>query len=468
MGSILLSMIIPLNSFRISLGISIQKDAAKTALSYNQAADHGNNLHAEKEKRLLQTGGENVLPVQKKAIDLWITLAVKIYLIVAAALLIRILGQLIFLFHQYARSEKTKQGNYVMLKNHRFRNTFSFFRWIFVAREPSSHEEMEQIIAHEKIHADQFHTIDLILVELLTSLMWFNPLIWKMKNTVQLVHEYLADEGVLSTGIDVFHYQTLLVNQIAEERLVSLSSSFNHLLIKKRINMMSKNKMNKNTRLKGMALLPLTFALLFVMSCINGLFSENLQAGAREPANSLKVTENPGQSNPHQPVAKPDTIKKTIITKVVRKDNPRDTLIEKTETIIISDDTASAHELIWNIKTDSAGKRKDVYYFIGTELPNDDEVIVSDSIHKIILRKQDKDENIIEIRRSTGVSAEKELSKTLVIIDGVKHLEKNALAGLDPDQIVSIDVIKDKNKMKKYTSKDFQGVIVVVTKKGNK
>jgi len=108
------------------------------------------------------------------------------------------------------------------------------------------------------------------LIELLSAVMWFNPLVWMMKNSVQLVHEYLADEGVLNTGTDKLRYQALLINQIAEERLICLSSSFNHSLIKKRMIMMTKSKFNRGSKLKIFALIPLATILFIGVACING------------------------------------------------------------------------------------------------------------------------------------------------------------------------------------------------------
>ena len=142
----------------------------------------------------------------------------------------------------------------MLLFNHKFRNTFSFFDWIFISPGKIKKEDLEHIIIHERIHATQFHTLDLIVIELLTAVMWFNPLIWMMKNSIQLVHEYLADEGALNTGIDKHRYQALLINQITEDKLISLSSSFNHSLIKKRMKMMLNKKFNRRSNLKIMAL----------------------------------------------------------------------------------------------------------------------------------------------------------------------------------------------------------------------
>jgi hypothetical protein len=126
------------------------------------------------------------------------------------------------------------------------------------------------IIKHESVHASQYHSVDLIIVELLSAVMWFNPLIWMIKRSVQSVHEYLADEGVLNAGTDKLRYQALLINQVAEESLICLSSGFNNSLIKKRMIMMNKIKSNAGSKLSILALLPLAAVLFFAGACVNG------------------------------------------------------------------------------------------------------------------------------------------------------------------------------------------------------
>jgi len=200
----------------------------------------------------------------------WPELLKKFYFIISFLLMARIALQIIILIFQYLKSNKEKLGNYIIIYNKQFKNTFSFFNWIFINTEFSSKDDMDQIISHEKIHASQYHSFDLILMELLAAVMWFNPLVWMMRNTIQLVHEYLADEGALSTGIDKLRYQALLINQVTEERLICLSSSFNHSLIKKRMIMMTKSKFNHRTKLKILALVPVAAFLFLGVACING------------------------------------------------------------------------------------------------------------------------------------------------------------------------------------------------------
>ena len=85
---------------------------------------------------------------------------------------------------------------------------FSFFNLVFINNEYNSESDFKKIIAHEQIHINQYHSVDLILIELLTIIHWFNPLVWFYRYSIKGLHEYLADEGVLIQGYDKIKYQT--------------------------------------------------------------------------------------------------------------------------------------------------------------------------------------------------------------------------------------------------------------------
>lgn len=194
---------------------------------------------------------------------------IKLYLIGILLFGLRLLVDFVKISYLFCTSTKIKRERIVLL-NKKNGEPFTFFNWIFIPSDYYGEDETKDIISHERIHASQYHSIDLILIELLSAAMWFNPLIWMMKKSVQLVHEYLADEGVLNTGTDKLKYQALLINQIAEERLICLSSSFNQSLIKKRMIMMTKRKFNQGSRLKIFSLIPLATVLFIGVACING------------------------------------------------------------------------------------------------------------------------------------------------------------------------------------------------------
>ena len=274
--SIGLSLIIPLNKYRIESGLFSKNNIANSqfvmVVDPQQVVETG----AVSDKNI------SILEFFKNNSENLISFALILYGCISAILFIRILIQLIILLFQYIKSDKIRQPGCVLLYNHRFRNTFSFFRWIYLTKDMGSDDELDQIITHEKIHVNQYHSFDLIVIELLAAAMWFNPIIRSVKRSMQLVHEYLADKGSLDAGIDRLRYQALLINQVSEERLICLSSSFNHSLIKKRIIMMTTAKFRKEKKLRILAILPLSALLVFTVAVLNGIFSDDAKASVPE------------------------------------------------------------------------------------------------------------------------------------------------------------------------------------------
>ncbi|MBN1187513.1 MAG: hypothetical protein JXB49_34875 [Bacteroidales bacterium] len=286
LASILLSLLIPLTNYQIDI------------------PDINRRIYNKEITEEFQSSSENAIPtvpvtnsdantVEEKDAGntiFWKYIVLYGYFIVMTVLLLRIFYQVMQLLICFLKSEKKSHDNFRLVYNNHYKNTFSFFNWIFINKENSSAKDIHEIISHEKIHAQQYHSLDILLMELLAAVMWFNPVIWIMRNTVQLVHEYLADEGALNTGIDRLRYQALLINQVTEERLICLSSSFNpvkktgrHSLIKKRMIMMTKLKFNHRIKLKILVLIPLAALLFLGVACVKGQNNNNDVVAAIEP-----------------------------------------------------------------------------------------------------------------------------------------------------------------------------------------
>ena len=206
---------------------------------------------------------------------------VVIYFLVVFGLLVKFLFNLIHVLILLKNSERLKKDGVTIVLNKKVKSPFTFFKWVFIPINQYNKPVNDEILIHEKVHALQYHSIDILLIELLSAVMWFNPLVWMMRRSIHLVHEFLADEGVLSTGIDRLRYQALLINQVAEERLICLSSGFNHSIIKKRMIMMTKKRnFNQSTKFRILILLPLVLLLLFGIACVNGRTEENFSAAS--------------------------------------------------------------------------------------------------------------------------------------------------------------------------------------------
>jgi|GEM_PF-991245 len=461
LGSVLLSLLIPLNRSKINPGITFPRKTHEAASAMKSPTELSEmNLTGQLAGRIRDPESP-----REKEFN-WQRALTSLYFIVTAALLIRILLLMGFLALQYLKSIKKIHKDYILLYNPRFKNAFSFFRLIFIPDDLRSGDDIEKVLAHEKIHVLQYHSLDQVILEILVSLMWFNPVVWKMRNSMHLIHEYLADEGALATGIDRLQYQELLINRIAGERLISFSSGFDHSIIKKRIIMMTKGKIFRKNRYRFMALVPLSAALLLMVACLNGVFSEPVRAETAYP----EIRMNTSESFPFGSLAKPadqgDTIRKTVIREI-RRDTVQDTIVVRTINRKVKGDSASKVTMIKIVKNVDVNVKND----INNEF--DYEYLIEDGNDSVVSSQVIRENNIIKIRianknDNAQNKEEDKPSNTLIIIDGIKHIEKNAMMELDPDQIVSVEVIKNKNDIKKYTDKEYQGVIIIVTKDPDK
>ena len=133
---------------------------------------------------------------------------------------------------------------------------FSWMRYIVL-----SHKDLEEngreILIHELAHIRNHHSWDLLLADLCIFVQWFNPAAWLLKQELQTIHEYEADDTVLREGVDAKKYQMLLIKKAVGTRLYSMANSFNHSSLKKRITMMLKEKSSPWARVKYLYVLPL-------------------------------------------------------------------------------------------------------------------------------------------------------------------------------------------------------------------
>lgn len=474
LGSIVLSLLIPLNTYRINTGITLMKERSKevtvlnTEFAVNTVTD---DLTPEKSRKLQVWWNEFTSILHRGNIF------VMIYLAVVGALLLRIALQITILFTWIIRSEKVIQNNCTLLYNRRFKNTFSFFRWIFICEGFDAHGDMKQIIDHEKTHANQYHSLDLLLMELLTAVLWFNPLVWMMKNSMLLVHEYLADEGALKSGVDPLRYQVLLLNQVAEEKLICLSSSFSsarlpgkYSLIKKRMIMMTTNKITKEKKSRLLTMIPVSASLVFALSIFNGLSAGNSQSKKSDPGALLSSLENTVFEDLIRNDAK-DTTKKSFSVEAVSSEKPADTIKMQVEITHIKSDASSSnegevHKVIVTEESQEPVKNMNDVVVIGYAQDSSKTKVqkaqIDSSGKKIAIRMggQGNDENQAGIKKIKT----KPSRNPLLIIDGIEHPEDDAIANLDPKKIERLEVFTGE-AIKKFTNKDCDGVIIITTKK---
>lgn len=133
---------------------------------------------------------------------------------------------------------------------------FSWMKWIVMC-SGDFESGNNHILEHEKAHVRLGHSKDVLLVDILSALQWFNPAIWLLKRELRAVHEYEADDAVLRNGADIREYQYSLIRKAVSASGYSITNSFNHSILKKRITMMSKSKVSWMRGLRAIYILPL-------------------------------------------------------------------------------------------------------------------------------------------------------------------------------------------------------------------
>ena len=163
------------------------------------------------------------------------------------------------------RSEKHPQsdGTTICVSGNADVPPFSWMHYI-VMNQSDYAERNAAILAHERGHIRLRHSWDLLLVDTLTALQWFNPAMWMLRSDLRAIHEYEADGEVLSLGINARQYQYLLITKAASIGGYSLANGISHSTLKNRINMMLHKKSSQTSLLKLLALVPIVGLALAV------------------------------------------------------------------------------------------------------------------------------------------------------------------------------------------------------------
>ncbi len=185
---------------------------------------------------------------------------------------IRSLVGLGMLIYWYVSSKRMKKWGFTVVQVDKNIAPFTFFRTLFIGKEVLHEEAMKTLIVHEQYHRDQWHSIDTVLLEILTIFYWFNPFIWLFQKEIKTEHEYMADAQVLKKGFDAVEYQYLLFQTKTGTLLPLASHLSNKTSLKKRFKMM--NKKHAKTKRSYVRVL-LFFPLLGMILISSGFLEAN-------------------------------------------------------------------------------------------------------------------------------------------------------------------------------------------------
>ena len=198
--------------------------------------------------------------MEQPQIPLWQTIAI-IGIVVASLIFVSKIVKLFWIKHS---SPKRWKGNVLIVKLIRSSAAFSFFNTIFLGEQIPENDK-PTIYKHELVHIREWHTLDLLLFEILRIIFWFNPLVYIYQNRIKELHEFIADAKAVKNG-KAAYYQSLL-NQVFDIQNVSFTNTFfKTSLIKKRIAMLQKSKSKQRHLIKYALLIPLVFGMLIYTS----------------------------------------------------------------------------------------------------------------------------------------------------------------------------------------------------------
>ncbi|MFT5714264.1 MAG: hypothetical protein ACI9WT_000815 [Flavobacterium sp.] len=211
--------------------------------------------------------GEPTIAVIEDSMNYWLVSLWGIYAIVSSVLITRFIRNIRKLTSRIKSNPVIdyKNSKLVLLKEKILPHTF--LDTIFINETDYHNRKIEaELYTHELIHVTQKHTLDILFIETLKMLFWFNPIFIFYKKAIQLNHEFLADEKVVKSYNNVPFYQNLLLSVANANSNYYLASNLNYSITKKRLIMMTKTTSASRSMLKKLVLIPLFTSIVF-LSC---------------------------------------------------------------------------------------------------------------------------------------------------------------------------------------------------------
>ena len=433
----------------------------------------------------LETTPANVGAVQETSAISWVQIVLLVYLAGILFLACRNIYSLICLFRliHSGKHEKLEKGVTLVVHNQEIA-PFSWMNYIVISRKDLE-ENGREILIHEMAHIHHRHSVDLLVADICIFFQWFNPGAWLLKQELQNVHEYEADETVINEGVNAKEYQLLLIKKAVGTRLYSMANSFNHSKLKKRITMMLKEKSNPWARLKYLYVLPL--AAIAVTAFARPEISEKVEEISAVKVNDLaEIVEKKSEENVvKEPI---DTTKNKVVVVGYRTEKKDSVLTSGKKKVAISVQGISGEGKPLVIINGKESERE-VVNALNPERIESVSVIgpekaikiygekAKDGVMDIKLYSEKKFaprkieiEGINKTRLDALNSGAKSWGATfrsadggkpLVIIDGKEATGDDPLANISPDRIRSISVLKDKTALAAYGDKGKNGVIEV-------
>ncbi len=370
-------------------------------------------------------------PVQEAYID-WEIIVIAV---ISSLFVCYLVYSVVRIFRLKAMNSKTQMGEFTFIETDLDEAPFSFFSNLFWKKSISIEDECgRKILQHELSHIREKHSWDRLFSQLICSVFWMNPFNWIIQKELQNIHEFIADRDAVGTG-EVDAFAKMLLQTYYGNHFLNPSHSFYYSSIKRRIIMLTTSNVPKYAYLRKVAVLPM---LAFILA----LFSIQLSAQAAK--------ENKAEA---QSTAAKDQIQAKIDQKQAAIDQIQAEIDQKQakvdyELAMLDQGIFSTPSDIKSMNVDTnkleiRGTRNGKDVTVTVNGPNENTTLIGNT----------------ELKPSSG-----QKDNPLIVIDGVISSDIN-LKDINPNNILSINVLKGEKATAKYAEKGANGVIEITTKK---
>ena len=175
----------------------------------------------------------------------------------------------------WAMSRIIRKGRYAdraegvdVIESDQIPQPLNWMRYIVMPREWLESENAS-VWKHENLHAHRWHSLDLLMADIMTAFQWFNPVMILLRKEFELIHEYEADQAVIESGANTKEYKLMLVSAVAASRGMAMTSWLKQSNLKKRIDMMDKKQSSGWGRLRALFIPAIAYLFLFATANVN-------------------------------------------------------------------------------------------------------------------------------------------------------------------------------------------------------
>src|SRR5665647_290814 len=389
-----------------------------------------------------------------------------LYLVGMVSIAIRLIWQTGMVVRKLRKTGYVKTGSVKLVRTSEYAASFSFFSFVFV--NPSITDiETKEIVNHEREHIEQRHWFDLLLVELLCMLQWFNPFVWIYARLIRQNHEYLADEMALQNSSNPAIYQATLLNQLFDAPVIRLANSFNYSLNKKRFKMMKKKIDSPFRKLRMLIVLPLVAMVFYAFAKPEYITSE--PAASTENISTVTEALNDLNAPMPEPAVKKDAVNQVKKIKVVKGKvvNQEGKPMGGTTVIINGTNTGVITDKDGNFKIKNIPKGGElVFSFEGYQTVS----VKPDAGNTMLIKLEEAvvvaDKNVVigyPISNKIQFRSKFADKQPLYLLNGAV-IDQTKMDALNPDDISNIEVFKDKSATDLYGDNAKNGAIRISTK----